>query len=89
MIKGDTIVSSGYGGVYPKGVVIGTVEQVNVDAEGGTQSALVKPAADFSHLEEVFVITDHIQKASPESITVKPPKIEPPMNPNKQQAGDK
>ena len=75
--------------MYPKGVVIGTVEQVNVDAERGTQSALVKPAADFSHLEEVFVITDHIQKASPESITVKPPKIEPPMNPNKQQAGDK
>lgn len=89
VIKGDIIVSSGYGGVYPKGMVIGTVEQVDVDAEGGTQSAQVRPAADFSHMEEVFVITDHIQKTSPESITVKPPKIEPPMNPNKQQAGDK
>ena len=89
VIKGDIIVSSGYGGVYPKGMVIGTVEQVDVDAEGGTQSAQIRPAADFSHMEEVFVITDHIQKTSPESITVKPPKIEPPMNPNKQQAGDK
>ncbi len=89
VIKGDTIVSSGYGGVYPKGVVIGTVEKVDVNAEGGTQSAEIKPAADFSHLEEVFVITDHIQKTAPESITVKPPKMEPAMNPNKQQAGDK
>lgn len=89
VIKGDIIVTSGYGGVYPKGLVIGTVEQVDVDSEGGTQSAEIRPAADFAHMEEVFIITDHIQKTSPDSITVKPPKIEPPMNPNKQQAGDK
>lgn len=89
VIKGDTIVTSGYGGVYPKGLIIGTVEKVDVDSEGGTQSAEIRPAADFAHMEEVFIITDHIQKASPDSITVKPPKIEPPMNPNKQQAGDK
>lgn len=89
VIKGDIIVTSGYGGVYPKGLVIGTVEQVDVDSEGGTQSVEIRPAADFAHMEEVFIITDHIQKTSPDSITVKPPKIEPPMNPNKQQAGDK
>lgn len=89
VIKGDIIVTSGYGGVYPKGLVIGTVEQVDVDSEGGTQSAEIRPAADFAHMEEVFIITDHIQKTSPDSITVKPPKIEPPINPNKQQAGDK
>lgn len=89
VIKGDTIVTSGYGGVYPKGLIIGTVEKVDVDSEGGTQSAEIRPAADFAHMEEVFIITDHIQKTSPDSITVKPPKIEPPMNPNKQQAGDK
>lgn len=89
VIKGDIIVTSGYGGVYPKGLVIGTVEQVDVDSEGGTQSAEIRPAADFAHMEEVFIITDHIQKTSPDSITVKPPKIEPPMNPNKQQAGEK
>ena len=89
VIKGDTIVTSGYGGVYPKGLVIGTVENVDVDSVGGTQVAYIKTAADFSHLEEVFVITDHIQNTSPESILVKPPKKEPPMNPNKHQAGEK
>ncbi len=89
VIKGDTIVASGYGGVYPKGMVIGTVEQVDVDEIGGTQVARITPTADFSHMEEVFVITDHIQKAAPESLIVKPPQKEPPMNPNKQQAGEK
>ena len=89
VIKGDTIVTSGYGGVYPKGLVIGTVENVDVDAVGGTQVAHITPAADFSHMEEVFVIIDHIQKTAPESILVKPPKKEPPMNPNKHQAGEK
>lgn len=89
VIKGDTIVTSGYGGVYPKGLVIGTVDKVDVDAIGGTQIANITPAADFSHMEEVFVIIDHIQKTAPESILVKPPKKEPPMNPNKHQAGEK
>lgn len=89
VIKGDTIVTSGYGGVYPKGLVVGTVEKVDVDAIGGTQVANIKPAADFSHMEEVFVIIDPIQKTAPESILVKPPKKEPPMNPNKHQAGEK
>ena len=89
VIKGDTIVTSGYGGVYPKGFVIGSVEKVDVDTEAGTQTAEIKPAADFSHMEEVFIITDHVERTAPESITAKLPKIEPPMNPNKQQAGDK
>lgn len=89
IIKGDTIVTSGYGGVYPKGLVVGTVELVDIDAVGGTQVANIKPAVDFSHMEEVFVIIDPIQKTAPESILVKPPKKEPPMNPNKQQVGEK
>ncbi len=89
VIKGDTIVASGYGGVYPKGMVIGTVEQVEIDEIAGTLAARITPAADFSHLEEVFIITDHIQKTAPESILAKPMKKEPPMNPNKQQAGEK
>ena len=89
VLKGDTILASGYGGVYPKGMAIGTVEQVEIDEIAGTQVARITPAADFSHLEEVFVITDHIQKAAPESIQTKVPKKEPPMNPNKQQAGEK
>ena len=89
VLKGDVIITSGYGGVYPKGLVIGTVSNVDVDTIGGSQVAYITPAADFSHLEEVFVITDQVQKTAPGSITANAPKREPPMNPHKVQAGDK
>lgn len=89
VIKGDTIVTSGYGGVYPKGLLIGTVEKVNVDSSGGIEEAEIKPAADFAHMEEVFIITDAIRQERPDSILSQPPKVEPPMDPNKQQAGEK
>ena len=89
VLKGDVIITSGYGGVYPKGLVIGTVSNVDVDTIGGSQVAYITPAADFSHLEEVFVITDQVQKTAPGSITANAPKREPPMNPNKVQAGEK
>lgn len=88
VIKGDVIITSGYGGVYPKGLVIGTVEKVNVDALGGVEEAEIKPAADFAHMEEVFVIMDSIQQVKPESTLSQSPKVEPPMDPNKKQAGE-
>lgn len=56
--EGDTIITSGFGGMYPKGVVIGEVISVN-NAEGGLlKYAVIQPAVDFKHLEEVMVITN-------------------------------
>lgn len=53
---GDTIVTSGIDRIYPKGFVIGRVESV---AKGnGTDKVIrVRPAVNFSQLEEVLVIT--------------------------------
>lgn len=82
IIKGDLIITSGYGGVYPKGLIIGTIKQVSDDANRVTLDAEVEPAADFGHLEEVFVITDAIQKTIPEDIHGKMPVKERPMSPN-------
>lgn len=45
--KGQTIVSSGMGGVFPKGLLIGTVERVEMDQYGLTKIAYVKPAAIY------------------------------------------
>lgn len=53
--EGDTIISSGTGGLYPRGMVIGTVEEVNV-GEGLTRTALVKPAAEFQDWKMVYVV---------------------------------
>lgn len=55
VVPGDKILTSGIGGVYPKGLVIGTVTEVS--AESGTEKRVtVKSAVDFERMEEVMVI---------------------------------
>jgi rod shape-determining protein MreC len=53
---GDVIVTSGWGGIYPKGLVVGSVNSAGRDQTGLLQYAIVKPYADFSRLEEVACI---------------------------------
>lgn len=53
---GQTVETSGLGGIYPKGLVIGQIVSVEVDKNGLYQSATVKPAAHFSKLEEVACV---------------------------------
>jgi rod shape-determining protein MreC len=53
---GDEIVTSGLGGVYPKGLRIGRVAELR-DAGGRlTKIAVVEPAVDLGQLEQVFVM---------------------------------
>ena len=87
VIKDDTLITSGYGGVYPPGLLVGRVEQVEDDVTGTLKQAVAVPAADLSRLEEVFVITSHIKKTAPADINTTAPVKEPPMNPNEKQAG--
>jgi rod shape-determining protein MreC len=53
---GDEIVSSGLGGVFPRGLRIGEVTRAEPIATEGTLRVLVRPAVDFSALEAVFVV---------------------------------
>lgn len=52
---GDLVVTSGIDGIYPKGFVIGTIEQVD-RGTGGYHLITVRPAVDFTRLEEVLVV---------------------------------
>ena len=52
---GDRVVSSGLEKIFPKGILIGTVQSVSRDGEYVT----LTPAVDFRHLEEVLVITNY------------------------------
>jgi len=52
---GDLVVTSGIDGIYPKGFVIGTIEQVE-RVSGGYHLITVRPAVDFTRLEEVLVV---------------------------------
>jgi len=53
---GDVIITSGLGGVYPKGLRIGEVTQVSAPDAMMLQTADVRPAVDFGRLEQVFVM---------------------------------
>ena len=55
---GEVVMTSGLGGVYPKGILVGKV--VAVDKRSGAlfQEAAVEPSIDFSRLEEVLVIAE-------------------------------
>lgn len=53
---GDRVVTSGMGGVFPKGLVVGEVTSVDRQKFGLFQAVEVIPAVDFSHLEEVLVL---------------------------------
>lgn len=53
---GDVIVSSGIGGLFPKGLTIGKVTSVKKKNFGITQTVEVLPSVDFNRLEEVTVI---------------------------------
>lgn len=55
---GDAIISSGLGGIFPKGLVIGTVLETGLDQYGLLQQALVLPAVNFNRLEEVFIVME-------------------------------
>ena len=53
---GDTIVTSGIGGLLPKGLIIGTVEKLESESSGLSLYGVVKPAADVKGAKSVFVI---------------------------------
>jgi len=59
LLPGDTIVTSGYSGYHPAGLIIGNIEEVQMDPGGLTKHATIAPAVNFSHLEEVLVVTNY------------------------------
>lgn len=56
--QGDTIETSGLGGIYQKGIYIGTISSVENTTDLTNRYALVSVAVDFSKLETVLVITN-------------------------------
>jgi rod shape-determining protein MreC len=53
---GDLLVTSGMGGVFPKGLSLGKVAVAERDDLALFQKIQVAPVVDFSHLEEVMVL---------------------------------
>ncbi len=56
LLGGDLVVTSGLGGFYPAGLVIGSVEELQMDDSGASAYAILAPAVDFSELQQVVVL---------------------------------
>ncbi len=56
VIKGDDVVSSGLGGIYPKGLHVGLVDSVRTHDSGLYQSVQVMPSARLEKLRHAFVV---------------------------------
>lgn len=54
--KGMEVTTSGLANVFPKGLYIGKIEKVEPDQYGLTQTAYIKPAANFYNIENVIVV---------------------------------
>ena len=54
----EIIVTSGVGGVIPKGLMIGTVDQVQVESHGMSLYAVIDPVVDIPAVKDVIIITE-------------------------------
>lgn len=54
---GDTVVTSGFGGIYPSSINVGTVEEVDKVSISLYNEVVIKPTVDFKQLRSLFVIS--------------------------------
>lgn len=60
MQVGDLLITSGTGGVYPQGQIVGQIAEIGLDPTGLSKYAVVNPVTDISSVQEVFVITSFL-----------------------------
>ena len=59
VVIGDTVETPGRGGVFPKGVMIGTVESVLPESNGISYYAVIRPFVDVDTISSVSIVTDY------------------------------
>ena len=62
VLQGDSVETSGIGGIYPKGIHIGTIKEVVNTNNITDRYAIVETAVDFNKLNTVLVITNSVEK---------------------------
>ena len=58
LIQGDSVYTSGIGGIYPKGIIIGTIKEIVTTSNITDRYAVVEPAVDFSKIDTVLIINE-------------------------------
>lgn len=57
VLQGDEVITSGLGGIYPKGILIGSINEIVNTKNEMDRYAMVQTAIDFNKLETLLVIT--------------------------------
>ena len=57
--KGDQVITTGLGGVFPANLLVGTVQEVVPEQSGKSSSAVILPGADPLTVKHVFIITEY------------------------------
>jgi rod shape-determining protein MreC len=60
LLEKDVVLTSGRGGAFPQGLVVGYIESVLTEAGGQMPYGVLRPAADLDSLSQVFVIKDFV-----------------------------
>ena len=58
LTEGEKLYTSGMGGIYPKGIYIGTIKKINESKNITEKSFITEAAVDFQNLETVLVISN-------------------------------
>lgn len=56
---GDRILTSGYGSIYPRDLVVGYVTEIFPDEYSRTLTARIRPAASLTDIKQVMIVTDY------------------------------
>jgi rod shape-determining protein MreC len=63
LFVGDLVITSDLGGIFPDGLLVGTVAQIRRRDGDLFQEALVEPAVEISRLERLYVIGDPVGRS--------------------------
>ena len=57
LLSGDQVITSGMGGIYPSGIMVGTIDEILTEPSGMGRYAVISPSTDLDALRQVFIIT--------------------------------
>ncbi len=70
---GDRVIASGMDGIFPKGVLIGVVQEVRPEGTGLFQDIRIKPSTDLNQLENVLVVIPGASQREAEALKAAEP----------------
>ena len=71
LVQGDSVDTSGLGGIYPKGIHVGTIKKIVTTKNMTDRYALVETAVDFNKLNTVLVVKNNYRGENIEKSTYK------------------